>query len=92
MGDLRNGFAGLSEAEQAEMASALGGQEAMSGLLAIVNASDSDFEKLESAIYSCDGAAAQMADTMNDNLKGRLTTLKSSLILFPALSSPLTCK
>lgn len=79
MGDLRNGFAGLSEAEQAEMASALGGQEAMSGLLAIVNASDSDFEKLESAIYSCDGAAAQMADTMNDNLKGRLTVLKSSL-------------
>lgn len=40
MGDLRKGFAGLSEAEAAEMAAALGGQEAMSGLLAIVNASD----------------------------------------------------
>lgn len=95
MGDLRNGFAGLSEAEQAEMASALGGQEAMSGLLAIVNASDSDFEKLESAIYSCDGAAAQMADTMNDNLKGRLTTLKSSLEglgleLYESIEKPLT--
>ena len=95
MGDLRNGFAGLSEAEQAEMASALGGQEAMSGLLAIVNASDSDFEKLESAIYSCDGAAAQMADTMNDNLKGRLTTLKSSLEglgleLYESMEKPLT--
>ena len=95
MGDLRNGFAGLSEAEQAEMASALGGQEAMSGLLAIVNASDSDFEKLESAIYSCDGAAAQMADTMNDNLKGRLTVLKSSLEglgleLYESIEKPLT--
>lgn len=77
--DLREGFAGLSEAEQSQMASAIGGQEAMSGLLAIVNASDSDFEKLTDAIYSCDGAAAQMAETMQDNLQGDITTLKSAI-------------
>lgn len=79
MGDLRNGFAGLSEAEAAEMAAALGEQEAMSGLLAIVNASDDDFDKLSDAIYSCDGAAKRMADTMNDNLQGQITILKSGL-------------
>lgn len=79
MGDLRKGFAGLSEAEAAEMAAALGGQEAMSGLLAIVNASDDDFDKLSDAIYSCDGAAKRMADTMNDNLQGQITILKSGL-------------
>lgn len=79
MGDLRNGFAGLSEAEAAEMAATLGGQEAMSGLLAIVNASDDDFDKLSDAIYSCDGAAKRMADTMNDNLQGQITILKSGL-------------
>lgn len=79
MGDLRNGFAGLSEAEAAEMAAALGGQEAMSSLLAIVNASDDDFDKLSDAIYSCDGAAKRMADTMNDNLQGQITILKSGL-------------
>lgn len=79
MFDLREGFAGLSEAEQAQMASAIGGQEAMSGLLAIVNASDEDFDKLSDAIYSCDGAAAQMADTMQDNLQGDITVLKSAL-------------
>ncbi len=79
MGDLRNGFAGLSEAEAAEMPAALGGQEAMSGLLAIVNASDDDFDKLSDAIYSCDGAAKRMADTMNDNLQGQITILKSGL-------------
>lgn len=77
--DLREGFAGLSEAEQAQMASAIGGQEAMSGLLAIVNASDDDFEELKDAIYNCDGAAAQMAETMQDNLQGDITTLKSAL-------------
>jgi len=79
MGDLRKGFAGLSEAEATEMAAALGGQEAMSGLLAIVNTSDDDFDKLSDAIYSCDGAAKRMADTMNDNLQGQITILKSGL-------------
>lgn len=79
MGDLRNGFAGLSKDEAAAMAAALGGQEAMSGLLAIVNASDDDFDKLSDAIYSCDGAAKRMADTMNDNLQGQITILKSGL-------------
>lgn len=79
MEDLREGFSGLSEAEAAEMASSLAGQEAMSGLLAIVNASDEDFEKLRSSIYNCDGTAQQMAETMQDNLKGSITILKSSL-------------
>ena len=93
--DLRDGFSGLTEAEAAQMAAALGGQEAMSGLLAIVNASDEDFSKLESSIYSCDGAAAQMADTMNNNLQGQLTILKSSaealgLELYESIQTPLT--
>ena len=69
MTDLRNGFNGLS----------LAGQEAMSGLLAIVNASDDDFKKLERSIYNCDGAAARMAETMSDNLQGQITILKSGV-------------
>lgn len=77
--DLRGSFANLSEAEKAQMAAALGGQEAMSGLLAIVGASDSDFEKLTNSINECDGAAADMAATMQDNLQGQITILKSSL-------------
>lgn len=77
--DLRNGFNGLSEAEAAELASSLAGQEAMSGLLAIVNASDDDFKKLERSIYNCDGAAARMAETMSDNLQGQITILKSGV-------------
>lgn len=79
MADLREGFSDLSEAEAAQMAASLGGQEAMSGLLAIVNASDADFDKLQSSIYACDGAAAQMAETMNNNLQGQITILKSGL-------------
>ncbi len=79
MKDLRSGFAGLTEAQKAQMASAIGGQEAMSGLLAIVNASDEDYQKLEDSIYDADGAAKEMADTMNDNLQGAITLCKSAL-------------
>ena len=77
MRELRERFGGLSQAEKAQMASSIAGQEAMSGFLAIVNASDSDFDKLTGAIYNADGAAAQMAATMNDNLKGDLKALSS---------------
>lgn len=79
MGDLRNSFSGLSESEKAELASSLAGQEAMSGLLAIVNASDADFNKLKDAIYGADGASAKMAETMQDNLKGKITITKSTI-------------
>ena len=77
MGDLRNGFKGLSKAEQAQLATSLAGQEAMSGLLAIVNASDGDFDKLKDSIYNCKDAAANMAVVAQDNLAGQITSLKS---------------
>ena len=79
LGVMRKGFAGLTEDEKASYAAMLGGQEAMSGLLAIANASEEDFNKLTKSIYSCDGAAAKMAETMNDNLQGQITFLKSGL-------------
>lgn len=76
---LRNNMSDLTEAEQAQAAATLFGQEAMSGMLSIINASDKDYEKLTSAIYDADGAAQEMADTMLDNLGGQLTLLKSAL-------------
>ena len=79
MGDLRRSFSGLTEAEKANYAATLAGQEGMSGLLAIVNASDADFEALKSSIANADGAAEDMAETMQDNLKGSLTILGSSM-------------
>lgn len=79
MADLREGFSGLSEAESANLAASLAGQEAMSGLLAIVNASDADFNKLKDSIYNCDGATEKMAETMQDNLQGSVTIAKSAI-------------
>lgn len=76
---LREKFGTLSETEQTAAASTLFGKEAMSGMLAIINASDSDFKKLTDNINNADGAAQSMADTMQDNLQGQITILKSAL-------------
>ena len=77
--DCRNAFSKLSESEKASTAEALVGKTAMSGFLAIMNASEADLNKLSSAIDNCDGSAEQMAATMQDNLNGQITILKSAL-------------
>lgn len=79
MQNLRESLGGLSEQEQTAAASAIGGQEAMSGLLAIVNASQEDYDKLAGAIANSTDAAENMANTMQDNLQGKLVILKSAL-------------
>lgn len=78
MVDLRQKFAGLTDAQKAEYAAGIAGKNALSGFLAIVNASDADFNNLTQAIANSDGTAQQMADTMNNNLSGQLTLLKSA--------------
>ena len=79
LGDCRAAFAQMSEAERAANAEALVGKNAMSGFLAVMNAAPGDIEKLNNAINNCDGTAERMAETMQDNLAGQLTILKSQL-------------
>lgn len=68
---------GAEGAEKARLAAMLAGKEGMSGLLAIVNATEGDLDKLTTAIDNSKDSAQNMADIMNDNLKGQLTILKS---------------
>lgn len=79
LADCRTAFSGLSESEKAAAAESLVGKNAMSGFLALMNAGEADITKLSSAIDNCDGSAASMAETMNDNLAGQLQILKSQL-------------
>jgi len=76
--ELRSGFEGLSDSEQSATAANLAGQYAMSGLLAIVNASEEDFVKLENAINNSGDAAAEMAGIKMDTLQGSLYYLQSA--------------
>ena len=75
MDDMRESLGGLSETEQTEAATAMFGKEAMTGMLAIINASEEDYNSLASAINNADGAAESMAETMMDNLAGKLELL-----------------
>lgn len=94
MQDMRAGFSKLTDAEKTTYAAMLGGQEAMSGLLAIVGASDEDFNNLTAAIAASDGTAQKMADTMNDNVQGAFTIMKSAaegfgITVYESMQTPL---
>lgn len=78
MQDMRDAFSGLNASEKAAYASTIGGTEAMSGLLAIVNASDGGFNKLTESINNSTGACEEMASTMQDNVTGDLASLSSA--------------
>ena len=69
---------GAEGAMKAQYASMLAGKNGLSGFLALVNSSEGDFDKLTKAIYNSDGAAAEMASVMRDNLEGSLTLLSSA--------------
>lgn len=77
--ELRSKFGALSEAERAQYAAMLAGQEGMNGLLAIVNASDQDFADLTEQINNSSGAAQEMADIMMDNLAGKFELFTGAL-------------
>lgn len=70
---------GAEGALKAQAAAQLGGARSMSGLLAIVNSSEQDWNKLTDAIDNSAGAADEMASIMQDNLKGELKILKNNL-------------
>lgn len=77
--EMKGGFNNLSEAQKTQYASTIAGKYGMSGLLAIMNSTDEEFQSLTNEIYNCKGAAEDMAETMNDNLGGDIKLLKSAL-------------
>lgn len=79
MGELRTATAGMTAEQKSNLANTIAGTQAQKGLLAILNASESDYNKLADAINNADGAAAKMSDTMMDNLQGSITLLQSAV-------------
>lgn len=76
--DIKEGMSKLTPESKAAVAGMLAGQEAMSGLLALVNSPDADFNKLAEAIDNSNGKAKEMAAIQLDNLTGDLTLLSSA--------------
>lgn len=79
MDTLRNNLGGLSDAEKTQAAATIFGQEAMAGMLNIINASEEDYNNLTNEVNNSKDAAKDMSDEMQNNLNGQLTILKSNI-------------
>lgn len=78
LGELRTATSGMNNEQKSSLANTIAGLEAQKGLLAILNASEKDYQDLENAIHNADGAAKAMSETMLDNLAGSMTLLSSA--------------
>lgn len=79
MKELREATATYSNKQKSSLANTIAGTEAQKGLLAILNASTEDYNKLADAVNNADGAAQNMSETMLDNLQGSITLLQSAV-------------
>lgn len=79
LADMRSAFSQLTQSEKSSAAESIAGKYAMTGLLTLMNAGAGDVDKLRGAIENCDGATADMADTMQNNVSGAVTIMQSAL-------------
>ena len=79
IGNLETATAGLTDEQKQNAIVTIFGQEAMSGMLALTAAGPAQLEELTNSLENCDGSASKMAKTMQNNLKGKVTELKSAL-------------
>ena len=75
-----NGILGtMTQGEQTEVLNEIFNKVDLKNVNALLANSGERFDELSGYISDCDGAAADMAATMNDNLQGKITILKSGL-------------
>lgn len=77
--DSRKALNGLTDAQKTSVAKTVAGAQAMAGFLAIINATDENFDQLAMSIDHSTGSADKMAKTMLNNVGGKMTLLKSQL-------------
>lgn len=77
--DLNTILSTMTEGEQTKVLSTIFNAADLKGVNALLANSGERFDELNGYISDCDGAAAAMAETMSDNLQGKITLLKSAL-------------
>lgn len=78
MTELRDATKGMNNEQKTALANTVAGMEAQKGLLAILNATDDEYNSLTDSIKNSTGAAQEQADIKMDNLYGDVTRLKSA--------------
>lgn len=77
--EMRDATKDMTDKEKINFANTVAGTRAQAGLLAMLNATAKDFNKLKGAIEDADGASLDMYNTMQDNLQGALDSLSSKV-------------
>ena len=79
IGELSGSMKGYDKKTKAAMLTTLFGKEALSGMMALVDAGPNKFNKLSKGLENSDGSAKKMAKTMNDDAKGSIESMMGSL-------------
>lgn len=79
IGQLETAFTKLTQAQQAEVAATLAGQEATAGFLTLVGNGQAEFESFTQSLVDSGGTAQQIAETQMDTLNGAINELTSAL-------------
>ena len=96
LSELRAKFGELTDAEKAQYAAQLAGQEGMSGLLSILNLTQEEYDEIAESMYGASGVAKETAEVMQDNLQSKMEQLGGAVeslairlgdILIPAIRS-----
>lgn len=77
--DLNAAMEGMSSTEKTQMIKKIFNKTDIAAVNALLKGTNGEFDNLMTELEGCSGAAKAMADTMNNNLKGKLTILQSSL-------------
>lgn len=77
--DLNDILSTMTAGEQTQVLSTIFNAADLKGVNALLANSGERFDELSGYISDCDGAAAAMAETMSDNLQGKITLIKSAL-------------
>lgn len=77
--DLNGTLSTMTQGEQTQVLNKIFNKVDLKSVNALLANSGERFDELSGYIANCDGAAANMAETMNDNLQGKMTILGSSL-------------
>ena len=80
--DLNAALAGMSDGEKAEILSDIFNKTDLAAAQGMLAGCGEEFDNLAIALNNCDGAMAQMADTMNDTLEGDMKSLESKAEAF----------
>lgn len=76
---LQERLSGLSEEQRNNALNTLFGKESLSGMLALLDSAGPEFDGVVSGLQNSNGAAKEMADTMNSGLSGSIENLKGKL-------------